>query len=245
METENNNQEIIKGHYQKQNSSKKLFGLIFIAAGTLWALREGGVDMPSWLYSWGLLLIAIGLVNGFKHNFKLGGWLIPTLIGAVFFADEFYPLNNVHAFLWPMVLVAVGVIMIFKPKQKFTDMKGGPFADKGVNDQDYVEVTTIMAGAEKKIVSQNFRGGEVTSILGGSELNFLNADLKGVAILNVTCVMGGSKLTIPSNWLVKSEVTAIMGGVEDKRLLDVDANPDKVLILKGTALMGGIEVISH
>ena len=57
--------------------------------------------------------------------------------------------------------------------------------------------------------------------------------------------MGGSKLTLPANWLVKTEVTSIMGGVEDKRFVDTDSDPSKVLILKGTAIMGGIEIVSH
>lgn len=245
MGTKNKNEEIVNEHYRKQNSSKKLFGLLFIGLGTIWALKEGGVPLPSWIFSWGLLLIGVGLINGVKQNFKLGGWLIPTLIGVVFFTDEFYQLDNIHAFLWPAVLVAVGIIMIFKPKHKLESASTGSFDGKHATDVEFLDVTTIMGGSEKNVVSQNFKGGSIVSFWGGSEINFLNADIQGQAVLSVTCVMGGSKLTIPSNWLVKSEVTAIMGGVEDKRLINETADPDKILILKGTTLMGGIEIVSH
>lgn len=245
MNAKSNREEIINEHYRQQNSSKKLFGALFIIVGVIWSLKEGGVELPSWIFSWGLLLIAIGLVNGVKHNFKIGGWIIPVLIGIVFFADEFYPLDNVHAFLWPLVLVSVGIIMFLKPKHKIGSQNHTNFKGKENTEVEFLDVTTIMAGSEKNVVSQNFKGGSITSLLGGSEINFLNADLNGTAVLSVTCIMGGSRLTIPSNWLVKSEVTSIMGDVEDKRLIHETADPDKVLILKGTAIMGGIEVVSH
>jgi predicted membrane protein len=245
MDTKNRNEEIVKEHYRKQNSSKKLFGLLFIGLGTVWALKEGGVELPSWIFSWGLLLIFVGIINGVKHNFKLGGWLIPILIGAVFFVDEFYPMDNIHAFLWPVVLVAVGVIMIFKPKPKLDSSNVGFDNPDSSTDVELLDITTIMGGSEKNVVSQNFKGGSIVSFLGGSQINFLKADVQGTAVLSVTCVMGGSKLTIPSNWMVKSEVTAIMGGVEDKRLINDATDPDKILVLKGTALMGGIEIVSH
>lgn len=245
MYTKDKNEDIVSEHYRKQNSSKKLFGLFLIALGSILALKAGGIPLPSWIFSWGLLLIGIGIINGVKHNFKLGGWIILILIGGVFFADEFYPLDNMHAFLWPTVLVALGAIMIFKPKHKFGSSKDASFNPKNSTDVEFLDITTVMGGAEKNVVSPNFKGGSIVSFLGGSEINFLSADLQGPAVLSVTCVMGGSKLTIPSNWLVKSEVTAIMGGVEDKRLVSASADPDKILILKGTVLMGGIEIVSH
>jgi predicted membrane protein len=245
MDTRNKNEEMINEHYKKQNSGKKMFGLLLVSIGAIWAMKEGGVPLPDWIFSWGLLLIAVGLVNGFKNNFKLGGWLIPLLIGGVFFADEFYPMDNIHAFLWPLVLVAFGLIMIFKPKHSAQNCSKSAFTSKGETDIEFLEMTTVMGGAEKNVMSQNFKGGNVTSFLGGSEINFLKADLHGTAILDVTCVMGGSKLTVPANWLVKSEVTAIMGGVEDKRLINDAADLDKVLIIKGTTVMGAIEIVSH
>tara|TARA_R110001592_G_scaffold363109_2_gene680423 strand:- start:112044 stop:112781 length:738 start_codon:yes stop_codon:yes gene_type:complete len=245
METKNTNEEIVNEHYRKQNSNKKLFGILLITLGSIWALKEGGVPIPSWIFSWGLLLIGVGLINGYKHNFKLGGWLIPILIGGVFFVDEFYPLTNMHAFLWPTVLVALGVIMIFKPKHKLGSNISSANDAQDATEVEFLDVTTVMGGSEKNVVSQDFKGGSIVSFLGGSQINFLNADVKGAAVLSVTCVMGGSKLIIPANWLVKSEVTAVMGGVEDKRLINTTADPDKILILKGTTLMGGIEIVSH
>lgn len=234
----------VEEHYKRQNSGKFLYGLLFISAGTLWALSKGGVDLPPWLFSWGTFFIAIGLVSGVKHQFQIGGWMIPVFIGAVFLTDQFYPLDNVKEFLFPIGLVLVGLIIIFKPKQRFR--KGWKHLNEmDIAHENHLEVTTIFGGAEKKVTSKDFRGGEVTSIFGGSTIDFMSANINGPVVLEVTAIMGGSKLIIPGNWLVKSEVTAVMGGVEDKRFIDESIDENKVLIIRGTTIMGGLEISSH
>ena len=71
------------------------------------------------------------------------------------------------------------------------------------------------------------------------------ADIKGTAILEITTVFGGTKLIVPSNWEVKSEAVTIFGGLEDKRNMQtIINNSDKILVLKGTVLFGGIEIKS-
>lgn len=63
--------------------------------------------------------------------------------------------------------------------------------------------------------------------------------------MELTTIFGGTKFIVPSNWTVKSEAVTIFGGLEDKRntqtLID---NPDKILLLKGTVIFGGIEIKS-
>jgi len=54
--------------------------------------------------------------------------------------------------------------------------------------------------------------------------------------------MGGTKIIVPPNWEVRSEVTALFAGFEDKRQQPLTANPDKVLIIDGTSIFGGIEL---
>ena len=48
---------------------------------------------------------------------------------------------------------------------------------KGMIDDDYIDEVSIFGGAEKSISSQNFKGGKVTSVFGGSEIIFLSANL--------------------------------------------------------------------
>ena len=95
------------------------------------------------------------------------------------------------------------------------------------------------------VVSKKFQGGEIVSILGGSDINLSQSDIQGKVRLETTNIMGGTKLVIPPTWDVQSELVALFGGVEDKR--DIRAgniDPQKVLVLEGTCLFGGIEIRS-
>jgi hypothetical protein len=96
------------------------------------------------------------------------------------------------------------------------------------------------------VVSKNLKGGKVTAIFGGADINMLQADFQGVIELDATCIFGGLELIVPSNWNVKVDITTVLGGVEDKRPVElIGDNPDKVLLLKGTCIFGGVEIKSY
>lgn len=111
---------------------------------------------------------------------------------------------------------------------------------------DFLDVTSVLGSAHRIVASKNFKGGDITCFMGGAEIDMREADIKGTVVLDVTTVMGGAKLIVPSNWEVKPEITNVLGGVEDKRQVQgkvIDFN--KVLLLKGTSFMGGIELRSY
>jgi predicted membrane protein len=109
---------------------------------------------------------------------------------------------------------------------------------------DFLNVTAVLGGSKKFIVSKNFQGGEILTFMGGAEINLLQADIQGRAVLEVTQVMGGIKLVVPANWTVISELAVIMGGIDDKRLVQSQV-ADKLLVIRGTSIMGGLEIKSY
>jgi hypothetical protein len=61
--------------------------------------------------------------------------------------------------------------------------------------------------------------------------------------LDVVAIFGGVKIIIPPTWEVKSEVTAIFGGLDDKRaLMPYNGEERKIVIIKGIALFGGVDI---
>jgi predicted membrane protein len=84
------------------------------------------------------------------------------------------------------------------------------------------------------------------SFMGGSEINFMQADIQHPVELEVNNVFGGTKLIVPSNWDVKNEISAVFGGVDDKRSFN-NSIPDsnKIIRLKGSCVFGGIEVTNY
>ena len=117
----------------------------------------------------------------------------------------------------------------------------GP-AYTGYSSEDYIDSTTFFGGVHKKIVSKNFKGGEVVTIMGGTEIDLSQADFTGTVKLDVVQIMGATKIIVPAHWEVRTDVTAIFAGFEDKRQQPSINNPDKVLVIDGTSLMGGIEL---
>lgn len=121
-----------------------------------------------------------------------------------------------------------------------------PIEEYSYSQDDIIDSTSIF-GSEKRIVlSKNFRGGDITNIFGGCEIDFMQADMTAPATVDITALFGGATLIVPSHWVVKSEAVSIFGGISDKRRMTnyTDANT-KVLVLKGTVIFGGIDIKSY
>lgn len=114
------------------------------------------------------------------------------------------------------------------------------------SEDDYLNATAIFGGVNKSIFSKNFKGGDITNIFGGTELDFTQANINGRVVIDITQVFGGTKIIVPSNWHVISDMAAIFAGVDDKRIKTAQPNlTEKVLVLKGTSLFAGIDIRSY
>jgi hypothetical protein len=146
--------------------------------------------------------------------------------------------------LWPVALIAVGVLTIFKKglgdalHQGVTAREGNALSASA--DDDNLDVLAIMGGHTMTIVSQDFRGGEVTSVMGGAEIDLRHASMQSEAIIHVFIAMGGLVLKVPTDWAVITNGVPIMGGIDDKSVPPM--NPSKRLVVKGFILMGGVEI---
>jgi predicted membrane protein len=126
--------------------------------------------------------------------------------------------------------------------ENYPPIKNNPAEDNA----EYVEINTAFGSVKKIILSKNFKGGEINNFMGGTEINLMKADIQNPIALEINNVFGGAKLIVPSNWDVKNEVTAVFGGIEDKRTLNSGiTDPEKVMVLKGTCVFGGIEITNY
>jgi predicted membrane protein len=237
-----------------------LAGIILAAFGGLFLLRELGVMLPEIIFTWPMILIGVGLYTGARHNFSKPGWLIIVLVGAVFLIGKSFPDIHFQRYLWPIILIGAGLFMIFKPKRnrKNCDQKNWNrrhfgshhkpefgYSEQSSNE-DYLEVVAIFGGTKRVVLSKNFKGGEINAIFGGSEVNLMQSDIDGRVVLEVNNIFGGTKLLVPANWDVQSDIVTILGGVEDKRPLQAPgAQHNKVLVLKGACVFGGVDIKSY
>jgi hypothetical protein len=81
--------------------------------------------------------------------------------------------------------------------------------------------------------------------MGAVELDFRGSTIvTSPAILDVFALWGGIEITVPPEWRVDVRGLPILGGFENKARTSVhDAGaPEQVLVIRGTALMGGVEI---
>jgi len=184
------------------------------------------------------------------------------LVGAVFLSGDIWPELQIRQYAIPIIVIAVGLLFILSPRRacggpgKFrrhfnrfeeippeTETTGlMPYEDKSQETQ--IDIVSVFSGVKKRVLSKQFKGGDVVCIFGGAEINLTHADFKSPVVLDVTMVFGGIKLIIPANWELRSEISAIFGGIDDKRPQPTSGVPEKTIILEGTLMFGGVEVNS-
>lgn len=235
----------------RQRNGRIFGGLFIVVIGVILLAREAGADIPRWIFSFESILIALGLYIGIRQSFRGIGWLIPTLIGAFLLLDDFYPELDIEDFTWPLIIIAIGLFIMFQGGKKKSDWKKWEKdrRDPETATDDFLDSTVVFGGVKKNIISKNFRGGESVTVFGGTELNLMQADLTTPVVLELTQVFGGTKLIVPPHWKVQSrDMVAILGGIDDKRPIlgnPQGDEPEKLLILKGTCMLGGIEIRSY
>ncbi len=233
-------------------------GLIILLIGVAALLKALNVLLPHWLLSWPMLIIIIGIFTGIKSGFRGSSWILMILFGGIFLTGQIIPDLSARKFIWPAILIILGIVFIVRPQSgncsrkvraekktsSFSNIEEATVVDESQNSkEDFLDTTSIFGGIKKNILSKNFKGGQVTNVMGGSELNFTQADIKGEVTIQLTQVFGGTKIVVPSDWDVKSDIVAIFGGIEDKRTMENNnINPDKALVLKGTSVFAGIEI---
>ncbi|SDM44831.1 Cell wall-active antibiotics response 4TMS YvqF [Daejeonella rubra] len=247
-----------------QKSGKALVGLILLGLGFILLFRTLDIFfIPSWIFSWPVFLIIIGVFIGKRQGFNRPSAFMPIVIGVIFLSNKILPDMDLGRFFWPFLIIGFGTWMILgrKKKTQLGSSEWDKKVDSGFNfdtepndtqsgfntgdfSGDRIDSASIFGGIKKNIVSKNFQGGDIVNFFGGSEINLMQADIKGRVKIEVVQVFGGTKIIVPANWTVQSEMVAIFGGIEDKRPPQLNAIPDKVLIIEGTSIFGGIDIKS-
>lgn len=238
----------------KNNNSNRIgSGLLLLVLGLIFFLRNVGIGVPGWIFSWHTLLLATGIMIGSRRNFRGGGWLVMVAIGGYFTLDSMLG-ANLSQYTFAGVLIILGLYLILKPsgpdkdkwKKKAADFNFESNPDETaapVSEADYIDSVNVFSSSKYPVYSKNFRGGDVVCIFGGCELNLTQADFEDTVTLDVIATFGGVKIIVPPNWIVKSELTPIFGGLEDKRsIVPMGEGPQKIIRIKGVALFGGVDI---
>lgn len=245
--------------YDRTNNSRIYrvgVGLLILLIGVNFLLKNFGIYLFDWLFTWHTFLLVLGLIIGVKRNFTGGGWLALVLVGAYFTLQNITD-YSFGRYAFPIGLTVLGLYLILSPKawrprrknfeNEMTDFtppnNPAPDLPPNMSDHNVIELVNVFSGGHHNIVSNNLKGGEVVAVFGGCDLNLTQANFEGTIVIDVVAVFGGVKIIIPPSWEVRNEVTAVFGGIDDKRaLMPYQGEPRKVVILKGVALFGGVDI---
>ncbi|MDQ4138920.1 MAG: cell wall-active antibiotics response protein [Bacteroidota bacterium] len=242
-------------------AGKVVAGLIIVAVGIVFLLRQLGYNFPNWLFSWPMILVVIGLINGAKSSFRNFGWLILIGLGFAFLLDQMYPIYQITRFTWPLLIIGAGLFMIFRRNHNWHDRNGyqrrwnnrrnnfeqsftGQPSTIPILDEN--EKVSSSSTQQAEPVANNSTGSDptvvlnpefidISAVLGGIKRNIFSKNITGA---DITCIMGGAELNFSQADIqgrVIMDITMIMGGCK----LIVPSNWE--VISEITAIMGGVE----
>lgn len=219
-------------------SGRVLIGIYLLIIGAFALLDNLGiVNTRDVLQFWPLVFVGVGVLKLNQargtSGYVIGGGFI--LVGIMMTLHQMGIIYFRVRDWWPMILIVIGLSVIFK--HRFHGCE-----DQSAEQTSNSSAVAIMSGNKIQNSSQDFRGGELTAVMGGIELDLRGASIREEAVLNVFSFWGGIELKIPNDWTVETRAMPIMGGIDDKSV--PPATGGKRLIITGTVIMGGVEIIN-
>lgn len=219
-------------------------GGAFIVLGFLFFLNSLDIldfSISRIIFSWPFFFLIIGVFIAINTNKKLLGGILSGL-GVIFLIPRIFPsINYDGTIVFAILFIALGLYIILNRREK-------EIVEFDQERKDYIDDVAIFGGGDKVITSDNFKGGNITAVFGGSEINLKGCKLaEGTNVIDVLCVFGGTTLIVPQDWNIVLNITPIFGGFSNKLIKDPNATPDqnKTLIIKGLVVFGGGEIKSY
>lgn len=213
-----------------------VFGLLVIAAGVLFTLDNFGiVRAENYVRLWPMGLIAIGLLK--LSQSRRGGGAIAgvffVLVGVWWLLEALTVFEIEVRDFWPLLLVFFGSYLVWQG----LSVRARPPALEGGST---VSALAILGAVSRGSNVRNFRGADLTAIMGGCELDLRQASLDEDAVIDVFALWGGIEVRVPEDWTIDSQIVPLLGGVEEKTRRPPAGGPR--VTLRGFAIMSGVEI---
>jgi predicted membrane protein len=214
-----------------------LMGLCIVAVGILFTLDNLGLaHAEDYARYWPAALIAVGALKLWQSRDGRDVFVsLLLMIAGTWLLLEWLAIVTVSFWqLWPLLLVLFGASMVWQ------GMRG---REQGASSDSIATVSAlaVLAGVNRGSNSRAFRGGDLTAVMGGCEIDLRQAAIDGEAVIDVFAMWGGIEIRVPEDWTVVSRVVPVLGGFEDKTRPRQGAMAHR-LVVRGFVIMGGVEV---
>jgi predicted membrane protein len=238
---------------QAQDGRERTRGFIFAGIGTwLFLNTEGLLSVRIWDMVWPLILVLIGVSLVFRtggprrrrRRFSVDGPFGPDSPPGP--RGSFGPTGP------PRSNAPLAANEPFVPNQPESRAATSTASTSYADRSERVSIFAVWSSVRRSSGASPFRGGDVTAIMGGSQLDLRLATIPAgeEAVLDIVAVMGGVEIIVPPNWDVSTPIFPFMGGIEDKRFppLQSDATirggQNGRLVLRGLVMMGSVHIKS-
>lgn len=211
---------------------KLVIGLFFTILGLLLTLDSLDVT-ESWPYLrfWPAAVIAVGLLKMTDSGSRVVG-IIVTIAGTWLLAYNARWIRFTIFDMWPLVFIGVGAFVV---------MHALGLRPRGTSSETGSSVVAILSTRTMAISPNEAASRSVFAFMAGCVVD-LPAPVAGKppVIIDVTAIWAGIGIRVPDGWDVVGEVTPVMGGFEVTARSTV--TPSQQLVIRGAAVMAGIEV---
>jgi predicted membrane protein len=233
---------------QHRQRSRVVFGAFIIIVG-LFALLDNLHLFDSHLVQpfWPLVFVALGALKVAQarqepRSYAMGGALV--ILGAAWTVQNLALFHFNLRDWWPLFLIGAGLLVVAKGFRA-CDSASYRMSRHGQHDERFehgsrIDASAMMSGIVLKNDSQEFQGGEISTVMGAVEIDLRQASIAGEAVLHLSVIMGGVEIKVPRDWSVSVNGTPMLGGIEDKTVPPMNAG--KRLVIEGSVIMGGVEI---
>jgi predicted membrane protein len=226
---------------QERNQIRVFAGAYIVIIGLLALMDNMGWNgMGHLLNLWPLVFLGFGALK-LRHAQNEKSRIIAGILmlaGVIITLENFGKLDIAWNKWWPAVLVIVGISVALRG---WRDRNGSNDGREVLSpNSGSIDVNAIMSGHSLKSDIQDFRGGSITAVMGGVELDLRQASIISEARISVFVMWGGISMKVPADWSIVMNGTPILGGMQDETIPPMQ--PQKRLVIEGEVIMGGLEI---
>jgi len=244
-------------------------GVILAGIGVILLLQNLGIpyfeDLERY---WPVILIVVGVAQA-SRSMGMGGRVwggAVFTVGVIFLLSNFGVIHgNIWRFLWPGILIMVGLGMLARAIDRQSPGDYGATAaqakkfgedlrDRIVSDihariprgsVNHLSEWAVFGGSRRRVDSQDFQGGEAFAMFGGVEIDLRKAaTTRDEILVEANAIFGGIEIRVPETWNVLVRGAGIFGGYEDETM-DTRVTPEgkqPILVVNGFAVFGGVTI---
>jgi uncharacterized membrane protein (UPF0136 family) len=259
----------MNGATASRGNGRVIAGAILIALGLIYALDSFGVLYAGHVFRyWPLVLVGLGIAKATQSRLpgQRTGGIVLIAVGGVLLLWSLHVVWFRARDMWPVILLLVGGSLVWQAlsnrrvsaagagegspaERALAGAREGLAASRGGREGptdagSVLNEFAFMGGGDRIVRAQDFRGGEITAIMGGFGIDLRGAAIAGdSATIHIFTLWGGVDLKVPEEWNVVMAGAPILGVFTNsaKTFRQGDAAA-KTLFIKGAAIMGGVEV---